>query len=141
MRITQKMSFEERLLCRIQKDMAGCHLWLGQRNSKGYGQIMREGRLQLVHRIMYERVHGQIPEGLQIDHTCSNRQCCNPDHLEAVTGAENLRRGNTIAARNIAKTCCPKCGGPYTLNNQGGRRCRACLHAWQKNQRKQNCKL
>src|SRR3546814_15830673 len=30
---------------------------------------------------------------LVIDHLCRNRACCNPAHMEAVTRAENLRRG------------------------------------------------
>lgn len=35
---------------------------------------------------------GEIPHGLEIDHLCNKPTCCNPDHLEAVTRAENERR-------------------------------------------------
>tara|TARA_R110001599_G_scaffold171353_1_gene362439 strand:+ start:450812 stop:451306 length:495 start_codon:yes stop_codon:yes gene_type:complete len=29
-----------------------------------------------------------------LDHLCRNRACCNPEHLEIVDNAENIRRGN-----------------------------------------------
>ena len=127
MRITQAMTIDERLAHRIKIDEAtGCHIWLGHLNSKGYGQAMIAGKLKLVHRILYERVNGPIPGGLQIDHLCKEKRCCNPDHLEAVTCHENLMRGTTRAAIHAAKTCCPKCGGPYTPKPEGGRRCHPC---------------
>lgn len=40
--------------------------------------------------------------GLEFDHLCRNKLCVRPDHLEAVTHTENVRRGNSpsaIAAR------------------------------------------
>lgn len=33
-----------------------------------------------------------------LDHLCRNRWCCNPDHLESVTPAENVRRGDCAKA-------------------------------------------
>jgi hypothetical protein len=47
---------------------------------------------ELIHRKHYEQFKGPIPDGLEIDHTCRNTRCVNPEHLEAVTHAENLRR-------------------------------------------------
>lgn len=46
------------------------------------------------HRVVYERTHGPIPDGLTVDHICRNKGCTTPSHLEAVTAAENTRRGN-----------------------------------------------
>lgn len=43
---------------------------------------------------MYEQEVGPIPEGLAIDHLCRQTSCVRPDHLEAVTYAENLHRSN-----------------------------------------------
>lgn len=71
----------------------GCWLWTGARNAKGYGSISNgNGSSDLVHRVSYSRLIGPIPNGLQIDHLCMVPACCNPAHLEAVTGAENIRR-------------------------------------------------
>lgn len=45
------------------------------------------------HRVRYEAVHGPLEAGLVPDHLCRHRPCCNPAHMEAVTIAENNRRG------------------------------------------------
>lgn len=37
-------------------------------------------------------IHGLIPEGMTIDHTCKNRKCVNVDHLRLLTLVENSRR-------------------------------------------------
>jgi hypothetical protein len=46
----------------------------------------------MVHRWAYEQAFGPVPSGLQIDHLCKNRACYRPDHLEAVSRLENIRR-------------------------------------------------
>lgn len=87
----------ERVMERVVKQADGCWLWTGPRMAKGYGITKVGSRLdgtyaQLVHRIVYERMVGPIPVGLQIDHLCTIKHCVNPEHLDPVTNAENARR-------------------------------------------------
>lgn len=73
----------------------GCWVWTGSRSGAGYGNF-RDGRtVRNAHRAMYERVHGPVPDGLSLDHLCRNTLCVNPEHLEAVTQTENMRRGRS----------------------------------------------
>lgn len=69
-----------------------CWLWTGPVNNCGYGQTAFRGRTWVAHRIIYTLLVGEIPKGLQLDHLCHVRLCVNPDHLEPVTKAENMRR-------------------------------------------------
>jgi len=69
----------------------GCWLWLGNRNADGYGQFKMPRGNARAHRVAYELVHGPIPAGQDILHTCDNPPCVRPDHLLAGTHLENMR--------------------------------------------------
>lgn len=102
---------------------SGCWIWTGY-TVKGYGQV--GGRP--AHRVAYEREHGQIPAGMEVDHLCRVPLCVNPDHLEPVTRAENMRR------RAAARAACIN-GHPfdeantYVAPGERKRICRACNRA------------
>lgn len=58
----------------------------------GYARFWKNNRLIPAHRFYYQRERGKIPAGLQLDHTCRQRNCVCPSHLEPVTRKENMRR-------------------------------------------------
>lgn len=88
----------ERLIGKHQVDpTTGCWEWQAAKGSSGYGHLLDEGlphRLIGAHVASYTVHVGPIPEGFEIDHVCLNKLCVNPDHLEAVTHRENMRRSN-----------------------------------------------
>lgn len=72
-----------------------CWIWLKCRVKNGYGRAGVPGTrlVRYAHIVVYERTKGPVPTGLQLDHLCRQRASVNPDHLEPVTQAVNLRRG------------------------------------------------
>jgi hypothetical protein len=82
----------------------------------------------LAHRASYEFFVGPIPDGLEIDHVwtrgCRHTNCVNPEHLEPVTRAENMRRRAALIVECAS-------GHPYTPENtgratNGTRYCKSC---------------
>lgn len=111
-----------------------CWVWGGALNVNGYGAFRSSGkdpRNIRAHRFAYEMLVGPIPDGMELDHLCRNRPCCNPAHLEPVTGRVNIMRGKGAPAENARKTHCPE-GHEYTEENtyispsDGWRQCVAC---------------
>lgn len=93
-----------------------CWIWQLGTDKDGYANSGAKGKTSRVHRMMYERVFGPIPKDKQIDHLCRVRSCINPAHLEAVTGAENVRRGNLtkLTAKDVAEIRRLYATGNYT---------------------------
>lgn len=66
-----------------------CLVWTGYLQSDGYGQMRINGKGKRAHRYAWERIYGEIPQGMVIDHICHNRSCVNVDHLRLATRGQN----------------------------------------------------
>ncbi len=110
-----------------------CWPWTGCQDGNGYGMVFEDERRRgrRAHRVAYEVIVGPVPVGLQLDHLCRNRLCCNPAHLEPVTKHENWRRGMSFSAIEARQTHCKR-GHALTPENlertvTDRRSCRKCM--------------
>lgn len=89
------LNLEQKFWDRVSKDKkTGCWLWTGSTNHAGYASLhVTMGKFVRAHTWAYEHIVGKVPKGKELDHTCRNRRCVNPEHLEPVTHLENVNRG------------------------------------------------
>jgi HNH endonuclease len=108
-------------------ELGPCWVWTGALTEKGYGRLRIDGKNIRVHRLMYERFIGPIPDGLEIDHLCRNRACVNAaeGHLEAVTHHTNMLRGD-MATRTNCINGHPLEEGNLVPRKDGYRECLEC---------------
>ena len=139
-RLRSRRPFADRL--REVADRCGpeaCWPWPGStEGTTGYGRTPEsrghhKARVFQTHAEAWRRLRGPIPDGLVIDHLCRNRACMNPAHMEPVTLAENVMRGEGICARRAQATHCAR-GHAYSPENtklsaEGHRRCIKCRNA------------
>jgi len=85
---------------KISISKKGCWIWTGFCNARGYGVIRRNNKLIFAHRLSYLLMIGKVPKGLELDHLCRIKSCCNPKHLEAVTHRENVLRGDRMKRKS-----------------------------------------
>lgn len=101
-----------------------CWWWRGPTNRAGYGYLMHNYTQSYAHRWAWEHFVGAIPEGMTIDHLCTNKLCVNPEHMEVVSGATNASR------RHGNRVFCPKghsMADAYVRPDGDGRQCRSCI--------------
>jgi len=111
----------ERVLQRtkIPKDKSKCWVWTGPVNNAGYGLIKGDTRLGdakmvTVHRAM-ARAKGLQIKWKEVQHTCLNKACVNPDHLvigNAKTRYERLadKYGKNFQKPKTPYITCEYCG-------------------------------
>lgn len=124
----------------------GCWEWQLGKDKDGYGTMKVARKTVRAARASYEAFKEAIPAGRVINPTCRNRPCVNPDHLEAVTIAESVARGESDPLKNFAAyyerrraaAHCPN-GHPWDKENtrysETGRHCRACIREAQRKRR------
>ena len=130
----------------IPEPNSGCWLWLGatiKSDAAEYGVMGRSatkrrqlgGSNDLAHRVSYVLHKGEISAGCQIDHTCENTLCVNPEHLQELVSADHIRLTHF---RRYGNQC--RHGHEYTPQNtwiekNGIRHCKKC-HAEREAQRR-----
>jgi len=115
----------------------GCWEFTGTINGGGYGVVGVKNTKHYVHRLAYAVFVGKLDDRMVVDHLCRNRKCINPEHLEQVTNAENLRRGEK-GGRKPGLTCDK--GHEFTKENtyvwRDKRTCRECKANYQRERRR-----
>lgn len=135
------MTTSEAFWAKVDKTApGGCWVWTGTKWG-GYGKTWTDASPRkriFSHVRAYQMLVGPVPEGMDLDHLCRNRACCNPAHLEPVTHHENVLRGYGLGGTNARKTHCAK-GHEYTPENtivetwrtgHPTRICRECRRQW-----------
>jgi hypothetical protein len=95
-----KLPIPSRFFRHVAFSSDGCWLWTGAVTNgpigykhHRYSQIrIGKRRRTSAHRFAYLYTFGDIPVGKEIDHTCENKLCVNPNHLELVEHRENIIR-------------------------------------------------
>jgi hypothetical protein len=70
---------------------SGCWLWTGALDRWGYGAMKVDFTVGRAHRVAWNLLRGDIPEGLFVLHKCDTPSCVNPDHLFLGTTRDNVR--------------------------------------------------
>jgi hypothetical protein len=101
-------------------DLTGdCWLWTGATTEFGYGHLRVDGNMVYAHRFAYEAVHGSVPWGMFVLHSCDTPACVRPSHLHLGTHEDNMRE---MKGRKRARN-----GALGPLPKAAPRRCLRCI--------------
>ena len=95
-------SWQLRFWTKVYFHPSGCWLWIGAKDAGGYGLFNFDGTKR-PHVLLWESIHGPVPDGLELLHACDQSSCINPLHLSVGThtrmsvtrGYEGTRRGKS----------------------------------------------
>ncbi len=121
------------------EESTGCRLWIGSRNTQGYGRILIDGKNKYVHRISYNELVKKTDNLiLHKDWICPHKNCWNPEHLYEGTYSDNTidkhkKHGHPMSSRTHCRN-----GHEYTKENtkikkNGLRVCLTCY--WIRNEK------
>lgn len=105
----RNLTSEDRFWAKVNKT-AGCWVWMGKPDPKGYGHIVVDGKRHPAHRLSWTMANGPVPYGMVVDHVCHNKSCVNPAHLRLATTKQNAeyrqgaqRNNRTSGVRGVYK--------------------------------------
>lgn len=86
---------KERFWAKVDKSpkYKGCWIWVGARDSGGYGMVTIDGKNYNAHKLAWEWAHKRkVPKGLVLLHMCDNINgpCVKPSHLITGTQKNNV---------------------------------------------------
>ncbi len=84
----------------ITENKEECWNWTASINTNGYGQFFLLYKMVSSHRMSYLLTKGSIHNGLQVQHLCNNRLCCNPNHLKLGNNSKNEQYKSKCERRN-----------------------------------------
>lgn len=98
-----------------------CWLWRGGKGGTpehvyGIFRLKAGGKTYTAHRFAYTLTNGEIPDGLEVDHTCHQELCVNPAHLRLATGKQNKENRKGAHGRSGIR-------GAYRLSSGRWRAC------------------
>lgn len=109
----------------ITDAQTGCELWTGVQSSIGYGfigfrdAITDKRGMMTAHRLaLMQKLDREIAPGMNANHTCHNKLCCNPDHL--YEGTQQQKIADMVADGINAGRAPGQLVGPY-LHKQHAR--------------------
>lgn len=79
---------------RTHGDSDECLIWPYAKKKTGYGTVWIDKRNIRAHRAAYQLIHGPIPGGLYLLHSCDTPSCYNPNHVAPGTQLQNIREAS-----------------------------------------------
>ena len=108
-------TLNERFWVFVKKMDNGCWLFGERKRHSSYGRLSSPYHGERwAHRVSWIIHRGEIPQGLQVQHTCDTPRCVNPDHLVLGTNRDNMadmvkkgrsnRNFTTVMTRDLAES-------------------------------------
>lgn len=95
-------------IARQSQPSGECIAWCGPMHL-GYGRIEWNGKLRLVHRLVVELSGREVPDDLDVLHSCDNAWCVNPTHLRVGTHADNMKDRDSRGRLHVRRgRACPQ---------------------------------